>query len=177
MRAARWLVSTISSQPPLCVTNAVRWLDNRIASQLSLKAVPARAELKLTISARPQLIGSVSLLLAAGWSQPFLYWMRSNGFLNAGGDFKIKGLNRNESDPTRRKEVIFTDWLLGIFSQQSFFRCTWRHSYRWSEYVSENMNVWMLQCLSFTPLKTRWAERGFTRGERDFMYESYSHLT
>lgn len=34
----------------------------------------------------------------------------------------MKGVNENESDPTRRnEEVIFTDWLIGIFSQQGFF--------------------------------------------------------
>lgn len=127
-----------------------------------------KAELKQTISARPQLIGSVSLLLAAGWSQIFLYWIRSiktrDSVLNLKAWMKMKVTQREE----RKKSFLPIGWSASLRSRVLFL-VSWRHS----EYDSENMNVWMLQCFSFTPLKTRWAGRGFTNvtGETDFMYE------
>ncbi len=71
-------------------------------------------------------------------------------FKNAGGDFKIKGVNEYESDPTRRKEeIIITDWLIGIFSQQGFFFGVRDVTH----IVGQNMTarIWMYECYSVCP--------------------------
>lgn len=103
-----------------------------------------KAELKQTISARPQLIGSVSLLLAAGWSQIFLYWIRSiktrDSVLNLKAWMKMKVTQREE----RKKSFLPIGWSASLRSRVLFF---------WCRDVTQNMTarIWMYECYSVSP--------------------------